>query len=179
MKSASRKLQISAPKEKVWAVIADLGGVYQFHSGVTSSHYTSDEKSGVGASRVCELPPDPNNPNSVKAVAENATEWNEGESFTLDVKPKGEGDWSYKDFTGRLSLKEEGDGTMVTISANWELSDDAKVDDAAAQAQIEMLERMVLIGLKQFVETGKALTPEDKMKIGQDIAEGKAPTCAI
>ena len=74
---------------------------------------------------------------------------------------------------------EEGDGTMVTLTINWELSDDAKVDDAATQAQFEMAGRMVLIGLKQFIETGKALTPEDKMKIGQDIAEGKAPTCAI
>ena len=96
MISVSRKLQINAPKEKVWAAIADLGGVFQFQPAVTASHYTSDEKSGVGAARVCELPPDPNNPNAIKSVAEIVTEWNEGESFILDVKPKGEGDFLYR-----------------------------------------------------------------------------------
>lgn len=171
MKTASSKLFINVPKDKVWAAIADLGGVFQFHPVITASHYTSDEKTGVGAARVCELAPDPDNPNSIKSVAEKTTEWNEGESFMLDIKPQGEGDWPYKDLTGGFSLKEGGEGTTVTISANFELSDDAKVDDAGTQAQFEMLGRMVLIGIKQFVETGRALTPEDKMKIAKDVAE--------
>ena len=168
MKTGSRKLLINAPKEKVWAVLADLAGVQQYSPGVIGSHYTTDEKSGVGATRVCDIAPDPNNPNSVKALEEKATEWNEGESYVLDVKPIGESDWPYKNVLAGFSLKEEGDGTMVTLTFKWELSEDAKIDDAAAQAQIEMVGRMALTGLKQFIETDKALTPEDRMKIMQD-----------
>jgi len=136
------------------------------------------KKSGVGCSRHCDLAPDPNNPNSVKSIEEDATEWKDGESYVLDIKPSGEGDWEFKKLSGGFSIKEEGDGTMVNLNLNWELSDDAKVDDATINAQYDMLGRIILIGLKQFVETGKELTPEDKMKIAQDVGAGKAPTCA-
>jgi len=44
MSSITKKLQINAPKEKVWEALADLGGVYKYSATVVGSNYTSDEK---------------------------------------------------------------------------------------------------------------------------------------
>ncbi len=57
MTRISREIRIHAPKEKVWAAIADLGAIQDFHPGVKKSYYTSEQREGVGASRHCDLKP--------------------------------------------------------------------------------------------------------------------------
>ena len=47
----STQIRIDAPKEKVWEVLADLGGIYKWNPGVVHSHSTSDSTGGEGAMR--------------------------------------------------------------------------------------------------------------------------------
>ncbi len=68
MTKSSSEIRIDAPKEKVWEIIADLGGVRNFHPGVKKSYYTSDNSKGLRASRICEFLPG-------GSVEESATEW--------------------------------------------------------------------------------------------------------
>ncbi len=56
MTQISSEIRINAPKQKVWAIIADLGAVQNFHPDVQKSYYSSENQKGLGTSRVCELP---------------------------------------------------------------------------------------------------------------------------
>lgn len=53
----SDEIRIDAPMETVWAKIADLGAIKDYHPGVSKSYYTSERREGVGASRHCDLLP--------------------------------------------------------------------------------------------------------------------------
>ena len=57
MTTITQEIRINAPKDRVWAILADLGAVQRFHPGVKKSYYSTTQKEGVGASRVCELLP--------------------------------------------------------------------------------------------------------------------------
>ena len=70
------EVHIDAPKDRVWDILADLGGIKNFSPGVTDSHYNPGDERGVGASRHCDLKP-------FGSVEETAILWNEGESYTL------------------------------------------------------------------------------------------------
>ena len=51
------EIHIAAPPETVWAVLADLTAIRHYNPLVQSARYTSKNKSGIGASRRCELKP--------------------------------------------------------------------------------------------------------------------------
>ena len=48
---------INAPKAAVWEVLADFGNVANWTSQVQTSYTTSDESTGLGATRHCDLAP--------------------------------------------------------------------------------------------------------------------------
>ncbi len=68
MTKIREEIKIQAPKEKVWAILADLGAIHNFNADVRKSYYTSEAKEGVGVSRACELRP-------MGIVEEKVTEW--------------------------------------------------------------------------------------------------------
>ena len=76
----TKQIKIHASKQEVWKSLSNLGDIYKFNPNVTKSYYTSDQRSDIGASRICEL-------GANGSVSEVATEWNEGESFTLRIDP--------------------------------------------------------------------------------------------
>ncbi len=42
MSNFSAHIKINAPKEQVWAVLADLGSIYKWNPGIARSYSTSD-----------------------------------------------------------------------------------------------------------------------------------------
>lgn len=157
MQHVSKEIHINASKDKVWAALAGLGSVQNFHPGVKKSYYTSTEKAGIGAARVCELLPQ-------GAVEERATEWQTGERLVLEVLPLEQGSSPFENAHGHASVKEDDQGTLVTYGLDFDLQAGVPIDAATTiKAQIEMLIPVVLANLKQYVETGKILTLEEKM----------------
>lgn len=55
MQNVSATVEIEAPADKVWAVLADFGNIEAFNPGLTASYITGDSPSGVGATRHCDL----------------------------------------------------------------------------------------------------------------------------
>ena len=55
MSTFSTRIQINAPKEKVWEVLAELGDVYKWNPGVSHSYSTSESSQGEGVTRHCDL----------------------------------------------------------------------------------------------------------------------------
>ena len=148
MTKVTSEIRIDAPREKVWDVVADLGTVSVWNPVLADSHYTSEAKEGVGASRHCDFP-------DGGYVKERATEWKPGEGFTLDIY---EGTVPFASAHGTFSLVDDGDGTLATLMLEYDLKADVPVDPEEVERQNrEDLFPLVLAGLKHYVETGEPM----------------------
>ena len=143
--------RIQASKEQVWAVLADIGSIYKWNPGVSKSHTISDRTQGEGAQRHCDL---------VKKgdyLKERALDWREGEGFKIDVY---ETNLPLKRNVVTFSLEADGDGdgTIVTVSPDYEL----KFGPAGVLMDMLFVGRQVrrgmadlVAGLKYHIETGQ------------------------
>lgn len=140
--------RVDAPRERVWDIIADLGAVSTWHPALADSRYTSEAKEGLEASRRCDFP-------DGGFVNESVIEWKPGEAFTLEISG---GTVPFASAKGTMSVSEDGDGTIVTLSLDYELKSDIPVDPQELERENrEDLLPLVLAGLKHYVETGKPL----------------------
>lgn len=147
-------IQIDAPADKVWDAIADFPNVHRFNPSVTESHGTSAEPAGVGATRHCAL--------SVAGatIEERVTDWNEGESYTIEVYDKRRVPLLTNN-VGHVAIESNGDGCIGVL----ELSYDVKggpigrlLHRLGIKKQSEKGARLFVAGLKHFVETGEEVT---------------------
>ena len=53
MATLHHQIRINAPIEKTWQILEDLEAVKHYNINVESVKYISDNKTGVGASRLC------------------------------------------------------------------------------------------------------------------------------
>ena len=125
MTRVTSEIRIDASRDKVWNVVADLGSVSVWNPALADSHYTSEVKEGVGASRHCDFPDE-------GYVKERATEWKPGEGYTLDIY---EGTVPFASAQGSLSLVDDGDGTIVTFAIEYDLKADVPVDPQEVERQ--------------------------------------------
>ncbi len=155
MTTFSSDIHIEAPKDDVWAILADLGGIQKFHPGVKKSYYTTEQLEDRGAARVCELLP-------MGAVEETVTEWREGEHMVLTIDPLEKAP-PFKQAHGRLAVQEEGTGTRVSMTVEYTLKFGwlGKLMDALmVRPQMQKVIPSVLLGLKHYTQTGEEVTPE-------------------
>jgi carbon monoxide dehydrogenase subunit G len=153
MAKITREIQINAPKNEVWSMIADLGGVVNFHPFVDKSYYTTDQKEGVNAARICEL-------NMGVTVQETAVEWVEGESVTLEIEYiKGPKPPFLSNVIGKLAVRDDGNGgTIVDMGIDWQENFGPlgwAMGNFMVKPQFSKLMPPVLGGLKHYAETGE------------------------
>ncbi|VAW57174.1 hypothetical protein MNBD_GAMMA07-394 [hydrothermal vent metagenome] len=96
---------IDAPKEKVWAVLANVENVNLWIAPIISAHCEGDTRKGVGTVRVCKL-------KGNMTVQEKWIEWNEGHSYTYQafgapLVKKAINTWSIKSVNGKALLTTE------------------------------------------------------------------------
>jgi len=65
-------------RDELWAVLADYPNIADWTSGLTSSHATSAETSGVGARRHCDL-------TSGGTLEETVRHWDEGRELAISI----------------------------------------------------------------------------------------------
>ena len=149
MGSFSTEIRIDAPREKVWEVLADLGGIYKWNPGVSHSRSTSESTGGEGATRHCDLA-------SPKGyLEERAFDWREGEGFKIDVY---ESDLPIKRNVVEFTVRSDGDGAIVSVAPDYELKFGpigALLDRLVAGRQLRKGMDNLLSGLKYHVETGE------------------------
>ena len=149
MGAFSTEIRINAPKEKVWGVLADLGGIYKWNPGVSHSRSTSEASGGEGATRHCDLA----NPKGY--LEERAFDWREGEGFKIDIY---ESSFPIERNVVEFSLRADGDGTIVSVSPDYQLKFGpigALIDKLVAGRQLRKGMENLLAGLKYHVETGE------------------------
>ena len=145
------EIQINAPKEKVWDILADLGKVHIWNPVIANAYYTSEATDGVGAARHCDFP-------DGGYVKERTTEWKPGEAYTLEIY---EGTVPFERAAGSFAVKDAERGAIVSFTFEYELKSDAPVDPQEVERQNrEELIPTVLAGLKHYAETGaQSITP--------------------
>lgn len=157
MGTFTKQTRIDAPKEKVWDVLADLGSIEKWNPGVTSSHSTSTEPGGEGATRHCDIA----GPGGKTAqLEERALDWREGEGFKIDVY---ESSLPLESNVVTFALEQSGTGTLVRISPDYRLKFGpigSLMDTLMVRRQFEKGVEGMLAGLKHHVETGEDVGSE-------------------
>lgn len=147
----SVQTRVNAPKDRVWAVLADLGGIYRWNPGVKHSRSTSEAPGGEGATRHCDLA----SPGGAY-LEERAFDWREGEAFKIDVY---ESNLPLKRNVVAFSLQADGDGaTIVSVSPEYELKFGPiglLLDRLFGERQLRKGMAALLAGLKHYLETGE------------------------
>ena len=153
MTTFSTTIKVNVPKEKVWEVLADLGSIYKWNPGVSHSYSTSSETGGEGAMRHCDLQNAKGG--SIGYLKERAFDWRDGDGFTIDIY---ESNLPLKRNYVKFDLKSNGDGTIVTITPDYEL----KFGPLGVLADLLIGRRMLkkgmadmAAGLKHHIETGE------------------------
>ena len=141
--------KINASKEQVWEVLADLGAIYKWNPGVSKSYLTSGLAQGDGAERHCDL--------GTKGdfLKERALDWREGEGFKIEVYDT---NLPLKRNVVTFSLQSDGEGTVVSVSPDYELKFGpigVVMDLLFARRQLRRGMEDLVAGLKYHVETGE------------------------
>lgn len=147
------EIQVNVPKEQVWSMIANLGGISKFHPFVNKSYYTTDQKEGVEAARICELS------NGV-TVEETVIEWVEGQRIVLGVETlQGPKPPFISNFAGAMLVRDDGKGgTIVGMEIDWQENAGPLgwvVGNFIMKPQLGKIVPSVLQGLKHYAETGE------------------------
>ena len=150
MSSQTRDIQIDAPIEKVWAILADIGSVQDYSPGVVKSYYTSDMKEGVGASRHCDLLP-------TGTVEERIVSWHDGEQYSIEIY-----EWIEVLYmsVSHFTLKRRGEGTIVTQIMDYRPAEDP-TGASGTRSMKGLVGKVIegnLVGLRHFIETREVVT---------------------
>ncbi len=152
MSSVTREIQIDAPREKVWAILANIGSVQDYSPGVVKSYYTSDIKEGVGASRHCDLLP-------TGTVEERIMNWRDGEQYSIEIY-----DGTEIRYAGaaHFKLNRCSEGTIVTQTMDYR-QNEYPTGASGIRSMKGLVGKVIegnLVGLKHFIETGEVVTRE-------------------
>ena len=145
------EINIDAPKEKVWEVLADLGNIYRWNPGVIHSYSTSEEASGEGASRHCDVQSGP-----IKGyLEERAFDWQEGEGFKIEIY---DSSLPVKRVIVQFAVQARGEGTVVEVTPEFQLKFGlvgVVLERLMFGPQFRKGMAGLLAGLKYHVETGE------------------------
>jgi len=97
-------IQVKCAPERVWALLSDLEAVQRYNPGVRAASIDGDQRTGVGARRVCALVPN-------GRVVERVTVWEDQRALGLEVA---ESDWPIHFMRWVTRLEQRGEGTRIT-----------------------------------------------------------------
>lgn len=156
MTQVNASTDINAPKEKVWAILADFGNIAAFAPNLRSSHSTSAENSGVGATRHCDLAP-------MGAVEERVLEWTEGSEMSEMLVAIYSGErmppLDFDHTTAHLSVEAlSANRSRVTMTFSYRVKGGplgALMNQFTIKSQFRKVIPNVLKGLKHYAEHGE------------------------
>lgn len=153
MTEISASIRIDAPKDEVWAVMADFGGIWQFNPSVNKSYSLTEANHGVGAERRCELTL------AGASVDERIVEWSDAGSMAVEIYA-GKKMPPIKNVIGRLEVREDGAGSVASGTMTYDTKFGPigwAMDKLIVSKQFEKAFTGIFAGLKHHVETGEAV----------------------
>jgi uncharacterized protein YndB with AHSA1/START domain len=137
---------IDAPRDRVWAALADIGSIHQWNPGVRASHVTSEAATGMGASRHCDL-------GGRNYLDEEVVEFDEGSRIAMRIVGT---NLPFEHADIRFTLEPQGDITGVTVSPEYRLRYGLigrLIDRVTVRRTYEKGMKALLAGLKQHIES--------------------------
>jgi uncharacterized membrane protein len=107
----NHEIRISAPIERVWAILADLEAVQRYNPTVKKAVCVSEARHGVGASRRCELIPR-------GSVTERITAWLPMQAIAMELV---EHDWPVSFMRWRTEIAGDHDSTRVVQRLEYQV----------------------------------------------------------
>jgi len=147
MTQLQHEIHIAAPREKVWAVLADLEAVQHYNSGIKHAKYISAAREGIGASRQCDF-------NPKGWVKERVIAWEPQQAVTMEFY---ESTLPIEFMRWRTALAPDGTGTRVSQHLEYKIKFGllgALLDKLVMRRKMDQTLTEVFVSLKQFVETG-------------------------
>jgi len=148
MTSIEGDVWIDASRETVWRRLSDLGGIHQFHPGLSGSHLLGEQPEGIGARRRCEL-------KGGGHLDEEVVEWTDQESLALSITG-GKGLPPFVRAGGRFTLRDGKDGgTVVGLTLEYQLRFGwvgGLMDRLLVRREFERTVPAILQGLKRRTE---------------------------
>ncbi len=157
MTQISKQIRIDAPKDKVWEILADFGGVSNWAPTVVSAYSTTEANGGVGAERHCEV-------KRFGSIEERIPEWDEGRSYSYDVVDGVPAPMKY--IRNTVSVCLDGDGTLVRFALEFEMKFGpvgALLERLAIRPLMRKTLTESLAGLKHHVETGEVIGEDTEL----------------
>ncbi len=111
MAGFTREIKINAPIKQVWEALGDIGSISRWNPGVVRSHVTTDQATGVGAGRYCDL-------GGKNYLDEEVVQWEPGKALTMRVIRT---NLPFQTADIRFRLQPEHNGTVVTVSPEYTL----------------------------------------------------------
>lgn len=152
MATVTREIRINAPKEKVWDVLADFGGIQVFNPTVPKSYTTNGQNSGVGAQRHCDLS------QAGASLEERITEWVDGEKMVIEIYETKKTP-PFKRAFATISVHESGpNATTVRGTLDYTIKFGplgALMDVVMVKSQFGKAWGGLFAGLKHYIETGE------------------------
>lgn len=155
------QVHVDAPKEKVWAAIADFGNVANLSPGIKKSYLTSEATSGVGATRHCDLAL------YGATLEERIVEWTEGESFRIDIYNSKRLPL-IKTSGGSLLVQEHEGGALLTGSLHTSLKYSFVGNllyPIVLRKQLTKEWKIFLAGVKKHIETGDLIDRDTRVPV--------------
>ncbi len=152
MPSISHSVQIDAPKQAVWDILADIGGVATWAPNVDHAVQTNDIEPGLGCERACDV-------SGFGKVTERVEGWDEGQSLTIGIDSIG----PMKSARSTFDLSEHEGRTTVAMTIRFDTRFGpigALLGATVMRRKINQQSAVALAGLKQYAETG---TPIDSV----------------
>lgn len=104
-------IKINASITTVWEYLADIGNIYQWNPGVVTSHTTTPEKTGLGASRYCDL-------GNNNFLDEEVVTWRPQTQLTMRIKDT---NLPFKTADIHFYLQPADEQTVVTVAPEYRL----------------------------------------------------------
>lgn len=111
MGSFATETKIEAPVNEVWQALGQIGDIHQWNPGVKESYTTSEQASGLGATRYCAL-------GGKNYLDEEVVDWQPDERLTMRITGT---NLPFATADIRFTLRPEGDSTVVTVSPLYQL----------------------------------------------------------
>ena len=106
----TESLSIAAPRDRVWAVLSDIGSIAKWNPGLRNSHATN-ETIGMGATRHCVI--------SAKiTLDEEVVAYDPPQMITFRITRS---DMPFKRADIRFDLEETDEGTRVRVTPDYQI----------------------------------------------------------
>ena len=102
--------RLDSSPAQVWAVLADYPNISSWNSGVTKSYSTSEESSGVGAQRHCDLAP-------LGGLEETIREWVPEERLAISIDKASK--VPIKHGLATFTMAPDGEGTSFSLNYDY------------------------------------------------------------